>query len=108
LAISVRVVEAGVAWPASSTAAPRPWISGVASARVSAASLTHVLVEHHAKKQGERIPAEQFVGGGVLGDAQLWHAGSVPHRPDDLLVDPQLQADISRASAHGSQCTPSR
>jgi hypothetical protein len=44
------------------------------------ASLTHVLVEQHPKNERERVAAEQLVGGVVLGDAELGHPGSVPHR----------------------------
>jgi hypothetical protein len=40
--------------------------------------LTHVLVEEHPDQQRERVAAEQFVGRGILGDAQLRHAGRVP------------------------------
>jgi hypothetical protein len=44
------------------------------------ASLTHVLVQQHPDQQGERVAAEQLVGGGVLGDAKQRHLGSVPAR----------------------------
>jgi hypothetical protein len=33
-----------------------------------------VLVQEHAKNERERVSAEQLVGGGVLGDAELRHA----------------------------------
>jgi hypothetical protein len=39
--------------------------------------LTHVLVEQHPDQEGERVPAQQFVGGVVLPDAELRHPGSV-------------------------------
>jgi len=35
-----------------------------------------VLVEQPANHECERVPAEQLVGGGALGDAQLWHDGT--------------------------------
>ena len=38
-----------------------------------------MLVQQHADGESERIAAQQLVGGVVLGNAQLWHAGSVPH-----------------------------
>ena len=31
------------------------------------ASLTHVLVQQHAQKQGQRVAAQEFICGGVLG-----------------------------------------
>src|SRR5919205_822322 len=51
---------------ASRLVAPAP--PGQRSAHRSgvAASSTHVLVEHHAPNERERVAAEQFVGGGVL------------------------------------------
>jgi hypothetical protein len=33
-----------------------------------------VLVQQHPDNEGERIAAEQFVGGGVLGDPDRRHA----------------------------------
>jgi hypothetical protein len=48
--------------------------------------VTYALVEQHPEEQGERVAAEQLVGGGVLGDAQLGHNGSVPPGPTALLV----------------------
>jgi len=52
-----------------------------------------VLVEQQAEHECERIAAEQLVGAGVLGVAELGHRGGVPHaelatltirRPADL------------------------
>src|SRR4051794_6981636 len=42
------------------------------------ASLTHVLVHHHPKKQRERVTAEQLIGVVVLGDAEARHTHMVP------------------------------
>jgi hypothetical protein len=39
-----------------------------------AASLTHVLVEQHPDHEGERVAAEELIGGGVLGDGECRHA----------------------------------
>jgi hypothetical protein len=44
------------------------------------ASLTHVLVEQHPEQQGERVTAEQLVGCGVLGEAEIRHAAILPQR----------------------------
>ena len=38
-----------------------------------------LLVEQHAQEQGERVAAEQLVGGGVLGDAEGRHTEMVPY-----------------------------
>jgi hypothetical protein len=46
----------------------------------SAASLTHVLVQQHAENERDRVSAVKPIGGGVLGDAELRHPGSVPQR----------------------------
>jgi hypothetical protein len=49
-----------------------------------------VQVQQHAKNERERITADQFVGFGVLGDAELRHPGSVPHRlEDDAFAKPR-------------------
>jgi hypothetical protein len=40
-----------------------------------------VLVEQHAEKERRSIPAEVFVAGGVMGDAELRRPGRVSH-PD--------------------------
>jgi hypothetical protein len=38
-----------------------------------------VLVQQHAKKQRERVAAQQLVGVRVLGDAEGRHTQMVPH-----------------------------
>jgi hypothetical protein len=40
-----------------------------------------VLVEQHAQQQRERVAAQQFVGGVVLGDAERGHAHDPAHPP---------------------------
>jgi hypothetical protein len=45
----------------------------------STGSSPHTLVERHPEHEGERITAQQLVGGVVLGDSQGRHPGNVPH-----------------------------
>ena len=44
----------------------------------STASLTHVLVQQHPDHEGQRVAAQQLVGGVVLGDAEGRHTQMVP------------------------------
>lgn len=61
-----------------------------------------MLVEHHPHDEGERIAAEQFVRRRVLGDAQLSHAGSVPHRLGDLPDQARRRRDRRYAEQYTS------
>jgi hypothetical protein len=65
--------------------------------------LTHVLVEHHPDDEGERVPAEQLVGGCVLGDPDRRHArdGVLPRRGCDHLRQrsPSMDGAIADRSA---------
>jgi hypothetical protein len=60
-----------------------------------------VLVEEHAEQQRERIAAQQFVGGGGLGEGQLRHPGSVPQAQLTPLAIRRL-ADLR---APGTDCS---
>jgi len=40
--------------------------------------LSNTLVEQHPDQEGERVAAQQFVGGVVLGDPEVRHTGMVP------------------------------
>ena len=44
----------------------------------STASFAPVLVQQHADQQGQRVTAEQFVGGVVLSEVEGRHAGDLP------------------------------
>jgi hypothetical protein len=52
-----------------------PEAVGQQAGRAEGALHGELLVEQHPDQQGERIPAEQLVGGVVLGDAELGHIG---------------------------------
>jgi D-tyrosyl-tRNA(Tyr) deacylase len=62
----------------------------------STASFAPVLVQQHADQQGQRVTAEQLVGGVVLTEVEGRHAGD-PVRPRAGL-DPPVRAVVTRVS----------
>jgi hypothetical protein len=78
------------------------------------ASLTHVLVQQHPDHERERVAAEQFVGGRVLGDAEGRHIGdgAVPRSGCNHLLQrgPSMDGALGRRqrdmTAVDTDCTP--